>query len=178
MERTQEELRQIYEDLLALKEVQNQLHDIGQLLPIPLNGKSWEEEKAEYYDKGVSLYDGLLSSQVKSCEIKTQCEENYNWIRSKREESGFWNHVNYRFFNSSEYIITSGGISLEDMITLTNQIIKGKATTESIEYFDQILNGIGTSACNPRASLDLDSIEWNPNNNSLYNAHNPSNSRG
>ena len=51
MERTKEEYQQIYDDLLVLKETLNRLHDIGGLWPTPMNGKTWEEEKDEFWQE-------------------------------------------------------------------------------------------------------------------------------
>jgi hypothetical protein len=50
--RSTEELRVIYNDLLEFRDTQNSLHEIGTLMPTPMNGKTWEEEKADFYNKG------------------------------------------------------------------------------------------------------------------------------
>lgn len=156
MERTQEELQQIYDDLMVFKEKLNWLSSFGQLLPVPLNGKTWEEEKAEYYDRAINAFDNL-TNEVVSCEMKTFCQESKILAEQYRSRQGFWNHVGFYYPDFSENTLGEyGSIKLGDFADMVKQVINGNATDATKKLVNETLDSIGTSACTPRAHLDVD----------------------
>jgi hypothetical protein len=155
MERTKEEYQQIYDDLLVLKETLNRLHDIGGLWPTPMNGKTWEEEKDEFWNTRTNAFNGLVTSgQVKSCEIKTLCEMEANECQIRKNKTGIWNHIGICTYHSSEYYFFDEPYSLEEMIEITKKAINDPASAIQKRIANRVLDHIGTAACEPRAFIE------------------------
>lgn len=158
--------RQIYNDLLQLQETFNNLSSHGKLVPIPLNGKTWEEEKVEFWDRQINAFDELIrSGKVKSCEIKSLCEYYVRWTQDKKSTEGFWNHVGWRAYESSE-LTFDNGIQLDELIDMTKKLLSGSASQQERLKVNETLDLMGDSACSPRAFLNEleDKSEYHTNN--------------
>ena len=159
-QRSNIELLVILSDLQKWREVMNELHDYGTLLPTPLNGKTWEEEKKEFYDKSINAYSDLLSTgDIRSCEVQTACTTMISQAYAASAEEGVWCHIGRKVINSSEFHVDGDNYSLDDMIRSMRRIISGTALDSEIEKVNEVLDNIGRSACEPRAFLEL---EQNP----------------
>ena len=155
-DRSKEELQQIYNDLLELKETLNWLNSFGDLWPIPMNGRTWEEEKNEFWDRAINAFDGLIRlGKVESCEIRTLCKKETMWCQERKEKKGFWNHVSTHPYHSSEYQI-QGMYSLDAFIEATDKLINDTVTEKEKLLINQVLDNVGTSACEPRACIQKD----------------------
>jgi len=152
--RSREELEQIYKDLVEFAKVCDELHALGELWPTPMNGKSWSEEKATFYDAGHKAYQSLIDERkVKSCEVKTLCKVSVQKNREYESLEGFWHHIAVRYYSSSTFDFGGKELHLDDLIEDLEKLLKYKDVDEKI--INSLLNEIGTSACTPRASLKI-----------------------
>jgi hypothetical protein len=151
--RSKEDLRTIYEDLLELRVVLNDLHDRGELWPIPMNGKTWQEEKDEFYNHQIDELGKLLEDNlVKSCQIKTLCEFIIKDCIKCKGIDGFWSQISRRAQNSKQYEPTST-YSIDEMIDVLERYFSSSGTDTELKKLDAVLEEIGTSACEARAFL-------------------------
>jgi hypothetical protein len=153
-DRTKEELEVIKNDLIELKKVINRLNDFGELWPTPMNGKTWEEEKNEFWEREISsLYDLIQSGKVKSCEIKSFCVKEAEYGKRRKDMKGFWNHLGVIMGDSGDVII-GGYQSVDDMINEIDKLVKGDGNMLQKKKINEALDYIGTSACTARALLN------------------------
>ncbi len=170
-DRSKEELQQIYNDLLEFRKTFNLLNSYGELWPTPMNGKTWGEEKKGFWNKGVTSLNTLIRSEkVKSCEILTLCEFEIKWCQGKKEENGFLNHVGWEFSSSRVYDFGGQSYNLDEMIEATAKVISGNATETETSKVNEILNGIGTDACKPRACIQKEIEDTFAHNNGLISS--------
>lgn len=154
-ERTKEQLQQIYEDLLLVRKVVNQLHGLGELWPKPMNGKTWQQEKDEHYFAGINAITNLIrSGKVKSCEVISTCELSIRNLERKRIRSGFWHHYGWQFFSSSEYTINKGQTSIDMVIEELDLALQGHLPTNRLNQLNRDIDSLGNSACGERAFLE------------------------
>lgn len=155
LSRTKEQLQQIYEDLIAVREVVNQLHDLGELWPTPMNGKTWEEEKREHYFAGINAMTDLIrSGEIKSCEVISACEGYIQDCRAKFHQTGFWNHYGEQYYSSSERAINNGASSIDEMIDELSLAIEGSLPAARLSQLEEYIDNFGNSACGPRAMME------------------------
>ena len=152
-DRSKEELKQIYNDLLEFRNALNKLHNLGELWPTPMNGKKWEEEKDEFWGTRINKFSNLNRLVIKSCEVKTLIEAGLKIDEKRKSRNGFWNHVGVRTLHSSEYDFGGQSLTLDEMIEIIEKDLKGNGTKIEKNSINQILDNIGTSACEPRAFL-------------------------
>ncbi|MCI5091184.1 hypothetical protein [Phaeodactylibacter sp.] len=172
--RTKEQLQQIYEDLLIVREVINELHELGELWPTPMNGKTWEEEKNEHYFAGINAMTDLIrSGRIKSCEMISGCEGWVQVLQNQRTKTGFWNHYAWEYHSSSVRSINNDTISIDELINDLELAGRGRLSEEQLNQLNENINSFGDSACDPRAMLENrgNSIE-SENNFSLPKVNN------
>lgn len=172
--RTKEQLQQIYEDLVAVREVVNQLHDLGELWPTPMNGKTWEEEKNEWYFAGINgITDLIGAGKVKSCEVISVCEDWVSNVENQRNQSGFWNHYGKQYRSSSEEdVLGDANISMDKMIEELELAIQGKLAENRMKQLNEAVDSFGSSACGPRAMMENPGkSDWVERNSSLPKAN-------
>ena len=151
--RSKEDLKTIYEDLLELRVVLNELHERGELWPIPMNGKTWQEEKDEFYNHQIQELEGLLGDNlVSSCEIKTLCRFIIKDCIEHKNIEGFWNQVSRRAQNSKQYEPTDS-YSIDEMIDILERSFSDSATNVELEKLNNILEEVGLNACKARAFI-------------------------
>ncbi|MCI5059401.1 MAG: hypothetical protein MRY83_25030 [Flavobacteriales bacterium] len=148
--------RQIYNDLIDFRKVENELSSYGMLLPVPLNGKSWEEEKNEYWDIQLNKLNDLLNSgKIESCEIKSLLEACIIGTHRDKDKEGLWNHIGVQTHHSSTFDFGGQEYTIDEMIEVTEKIIQGNATLQEYLDVNKVLDSMGTSACDPRAYLNF-----------------------
>lgn len=150
-DRTKEELQVIYDDLVEFGKLLDELHELGELWPNPLNDKTWDEEKNEYYGASIRGLKKLLDQKVNSCEVKTWCEVELREQRKNKDAYGFWNHVATVYNSSEEYEIN--GLSFNEFKNEILEVVQGTADQLQISRVNKYLDDIGKSACEPRAML-------------------------
>lgn len=154
-ERTKEQLQQIYEDLLLVKEVINQLHELGELWPTPLNGKTWQQEKDEHYFAGIKAMTNLIrSGKVKSCEVISSCELGIRYCEDKRNLVGFWNHYGTRYTSSKSRTVNNGRTSIDEIIDEVELAIHERLPETRLVQLENDIDSFGDTACGPRAMLE------------------------
>ena len=153
--RTKEQLQQIYEDLVAVREVVNQLHNLGELWPTPMNGKTWEEEKNEWYYAGINAMSDLLrSGKIKSCEVVSLCEALSFRLKADRVEIGFWNHYGSKYYSSGDQVLNNRQTSIDEMMGELHLAIQGRLPENGLSQLESNIDNFGNSACDPRAMLE------------------------
>lgn len=153
-DRSKEELKQIYDDLLEFKETLNWIDSFGGLYPTPMNGKTWEQEKKEYWNRGINAVKDLIQDgKVKSCEIRTVCEMIVRSSEKRRDKKGFWNHLTAQPYNSSEYPMYNG-FSLDQFLEVLDEAINDPEAKQEKNFMNNVLDEIGTSACDVRACIE------------------------
>lgn len=154
-DRTKEQLQQIYEDLLAVREVVNQLHERGELWPTPMNGKTWEEEKNEHYFAGINAMTDLIrSGRVESCEVISACESGISNLEHERKQSGFWNHYGKQYYSSDEHVINNGRTSVDEIIDNLKLAVYGRLAESDLIQLEKDIDSFGDTACGPRAMME------------------------
>ena len=160
-ERTKEELERIYNDLLEFRTTLNWLNSFGDLWPTPMNGKTWEQEKNEFWNREINAFKGLiLEGTVTSCEVKSLCEKSYLTLQERKNREGFWNHVSSHPADASEFKI-NGAISLDQYLRILERVLSDNRTEEEKGIVNQVLDDIGTSACEPRACIENTQYDMN-----------------
>lgn len=155
LRRSREELRVIYNDLVEYRTVHNNLHERGPLAPTPMNGKTWEEEKAEFWFGAVNDFTDLVrSGRVNSCEILTLCNSDISECNERASRNGFWHHVGWQFKHSSTYDFNGQEYTLDGIISVLHKMTLGIATEKEIATVNRIIDSIGTMSCDPRAHLE------------------------
>ena len=153
--RTKEQLQQIHEDLLLVKEVVNQLHELGELWPTPLNGKTWQQEKDEHYFAGINAITNLLrSGKIKSCEVISTCELSIRNLEIKRIRSGFWNHYGTRYPSSKYGTVNNGRTSIDEIIDEVELALQERLPETRLTQLENDIDSFGNTACGPRAMLE------------------------
>jgi len=153
--RTKEQLQQIYEDLLAVREVVGQLHERGELWPTPMNGKTWEEEKNEFYFAGINVMTDLIrSGKIKSCEVLSYYERGVQVLQNQRTKTGFWNHYAQQYHSSSVRAINNDSISIDELINDLELARRDRLSEEQLNRLNEHIDSLGNSACDPRAMLE------------------------
>jgi hypothetical protein len=164
-QRTPEELKQIHADLLILSDTLNRLRDLGELWPIPMNGKTWEEEKNEFHFSGINAFNDLIvSGKIKSCEVISFCEFSVATMTEISKEYGFWNHYGKIYTDSTDYIIDDR-LSVNDMIEIVEKAINHNLSPSQAKEFNSEIDQLGNSACGPRAMLENPGKPEDINNN-------------
>ena len=163
-DRTKEELRQIYDDLLVVSNYCQRLAQKGMLLPDLLNDKSWEEEKNDFYNDTIYAHrDALRTGKVQACEVQSLCESFIIDAIYKKDKTGFWHHYGMEAIPPSR--IELGEYTLETIIEELENILNGNSTLEEERRVNKSIDGFGLSACEPRAFLENAGKEENQNNN-------------
>lgn len=154
-DRTKEQMQQIYDDLVAVREVVNQLHDMGELWPTPMNGKTWEEEKNEHYLAGINAMTDLLQSgKIKSCEVISSCELGVSYFEEKKNRSGFWNHCGSQYYCASDRVINNGRTSIDMVLEELELALQERLSEDRLSQLNLDIDSFGDSACGPRAMLE------------------------
>ncbi len=154
--RTKEQLEQIHADILVCIECSNRLDIV--LYPRLLNGKSWAEERKEYFDEIFDNIDDVLS-QMRSCEIKVVVEEiRTNWERTQRrfEESAktFFPLISSATTDAESTYI--GDYTLIEVEEGLQHAINGTLSSEGLTKLEKFLNDIGSDECQIRACKEFD----------------------
>lgn len=158
-DRSKEELEQIYNDLSEFKKTLNWLNSFGDLWPTPMNGKTWEQEKNEFWNREINAFENLIrEGNVKSCEIKSLCQTDIRYSRKRKDKEGFWNHVATHPYHSSEYPINDS-FSLDQFMSILEKVLNDPGSTQEAEFVNKVLDGIGISACEVRASIENHELE-------------------
>lgn len=154
-ERTKEQLQQIYEDLLAVREVINELHEMGELWPTPMNGKTWKEEKNDFYFAGINTMTDLIrSGKIESCEVLSYYEKGVQVLQNQRVKTGFWNHYAWEYHSSSVRSINNNSISIDELINDLELASRDKLSEEQLSQLNENIDSFGDSACGSRAMLE------------------------
>jgi hypothetical protein len=152
-DRSKKELEQIYDDLLELKQTLNWLNSFGDLWPTPMNGKTWEQEKNEFWNREIKAFEGLIrEGKVQSCEIRSLCEKEARANQLRKRKEGFWNHVSSHPSHSSEYIIYDG-FSLDQFLDIYDKALNDPKAIQEKKIVNHVLDVIGTPACEARACI-------------------------
>lgn len=154
-ERTKEQLQQIYEDLLLVREVVNKLYEMGELWPTPLNGKTWQQEKDEHYFAGINAMTSLIrSGRIESCEVISGCEGFVTSCWQNRSQTGFWNHYGKQYYSSDDRVINRGRTSIDEIIDNLKLAVYGKLPETRLMQLENDIDSFGNTACGPRAMLE------------------------
>ena len=147
-DRTKEELITIRDDILQVIEARKMMLEYSPLVPTPLNGKSWKEERTEWFDRAINYYGNLIKSdKVKSCEITSLCKA---YIAEGKEEKAFADRYSYvAIYHSVNPLDHKGefGYSLLDMRDELNAAIAGKLSKSELGKLNKLLDSIGSSGC-------------------------------
>ena len=149
--RTKEELEQIRDDFVLIKELWDEKLEWKFSLPNPFDDRSRVEELNDFWnDKIGALKDLLDSGEIKSCEGLTWInkairdsnhhKENTSWL-------GYYGGVNTG--SSSIQKIEGGDLTIDGVVKLLEE-------DPFNERLNQNLNKIGMDACQPIALFELD----------------------
>ena len=137
--RTKEDYQKIYNDLLEIRRVANELARKGSFSNTWFNGKSGTQEKHEFYQQFIDKWEELLNDdKTQSCECYHLARENVLFWQDIKNKS--YNPLNpgYYHFNSNEWPFD--GYNLNELI---EEIQKGSKTGIVSEEVIQILDKLG-----------------------------------
>lgn len=145
---TREELARIKEDIDAVIETSKIMEEHSPLTPTLFNGKTWKEEKDEWFDiQRNAIKELLTSGKVQSCEIRTLCKMH---LEDLEEIESFANR--YPFF--VVYITTEPVEPLISFRNTLNSAIADNISPEKLVEMDDLLNKMNENCDNViRASL-------------------------
>ena len=145
-DRTQEELKLIYNDLLLIREVVNDLASKGRFRNIPFNGISGPNEKKTFFQGFVDKWEDLhRSRKIQTCEGQKIVADNiFSWMQTRDEPYNVLKNGGYAL-DSGRYKV--GGrklrnhvMSLNELITAIKQTINGQSSPRLIESINKQLN--------------------------------------
>ena len=160
-DRTIEELKLIYEDLLLIRELVNELASKGRFKNIPLNGISGSEEKRAFFQEFIDKWEHLYrSGDLQSCEGKqlaafgTEC-----WIKIQEEPFNPLKNGKSHYFSHELYIgqAEQTNSNLDELIEDINKAIHGRPTRLAPKIINKQLDSIGAN-CNI-AFIDVQTLE-------------------
>lgn len=141
-DRTKEELKEIYNDLLEIRKVANKLHKKGYFIAPPWDSDRSAKRKAffqEFVDEWQRL---LINEKITSCECTMKVNSAINLWEEERDKE--YNPLRLpKGHGNSHRIRTLNGLSLQQLIDIAGKAIKGDATAKEIKKLNEALDGFG-----------------------------------
>ena len=153
--RTTEELKEIYKDLLEMREVANKLNKLGRFINVPFNGIPPGDEKKAFYQQHIDAWmELLITEKVTSCECQMQLREKINSWKSTRDAS--YNPIfpspYQRTFNQ---IMANNGLPVNKLIAKIKLVIDGAADQNMTKIVNETLDHFG----NCKIAMDADLLD-------------------
>lgn len=149
-DRTEEEIEQIRKDFIEIKKLWDEkIEKLPASYPNPFNDKSRQEEIDNLHNTAINYAQELINSgKIQSCEALTMIENAISIGIHNRDNPAWWaRNLGVEISNSRKTKVVEG-VSLDEFVKMLKEL------PYDSPKLDNVLDEIGTSACDPTASIN------------------------